>query len=191
MCLIATATYGSELAPEVTLLRNFRDLDVLRTMAGEQFMQGFNAFYYSFSPQVAWYINAHSNLRPVMKVTLYPLIGVLYASTLLFNAISFNSELAVTITGILASFLVGAIYLAPLLTILTRLHKSSSKPSQLKPLHVTIFAASMSLAGLLLAELTHYPQLLEITTASTVLSYITLGGVVVSWSLTRIWPRRR
>jgi choline-glycine betaine transporter len=160
-------------------------------MAGEAFMQGFNGFYYSFSPQVASYITAHSNLRPIMKILLYPLIGILYASSLLFSAISFNSELAVTITGILASLLIGAIYLAPLLTILTRLHKSSSKPPQLKALHVTILAASMSLAGLLLAELTHHPQLLEITTASTVLSYITLGGVAVSSSLTRIWPRRR
>jgi hypothetical protein len=174
------------------LLRNFRDHDVLRTTAGEQFMLVFNGFYYSFSPQAATYITAHSNLRPVMKILLYPLVGILYASSLVFNAISFNSELAVTITGILASFLIGAIYLAPLLTILTRLRRSrSTSAPQLKTLHVTILAASVSLAGLLLAEITHHPQLLEITTASTVLSYITLGGVAVFWSLTRIWPRRR
>lgn len=174
------------------MLRNFRDLDVLQTTAGEEFMQVFNPFYYSFSPQVASYITAHSNLRPAMKVVLYPLIGILYGSSLLFNAIPFDRELAVTIAGILASFAIGAIYLAPLLTVLTRLRKSRSTIArQLKAVHVSMLAAFASLAGLLLAEIIHETLLLEITTASTVLSCITLGGVVVSWSLTRIWSRRR
>ena len=34
-CFIATATYGSEIAPEVALLRNFRDAEVLQTSAGK------------------------------------------------------------------------------------------------------------------------------------------------------------
>jgi len=153
-------------------------------------MQVFNAFYYSFSPQVASYITAHSNLRAIMRIVLYPLIGILYASSLLFNAISFNIELAVTTAGIFASFAIGAIYLAPLLTILAR-GKSRSTSHQLKAIHMCTLAASASLAGLLLAEITGHVLLLEITSASSVLSCIALGGVVVSWSVTRIWPRRR
>jgi hypothetical protein len=190
-CFIATATYGSALASEVTLLRNFRDLDVLRTMAGKRFMQVFNAFYYSFSPQVASYITTHSNLRPVMKIVLYPLIGVLYASSLLFNAISFDSELAVIVAGTIASLAIGAVYLAPFLTIARRLSRSGSTSPQLKAVHVSVLAASASLAGLLLAEITRHTLLLEITSASTVLSCITLGGLVGSWILTRMWSRAR
>ncbi|MCZ2845259.1 MAG: hypothetical protein O2U61_01975, partial [Candidatus Bathyarchaeota archaeon] len=38
MCVIATATYGSELSPEVSFLRIFRDQTVMSTFAGKQFM---------------------------------------------------------------------------------------------------------------------------------------------------------
>ena len=155
-------------------------------------MQVFNVFYYSFSPRVASYINSHGNLRPVMKIVLYPLIGILYASSQIFNAVPFNGELAITVAGTLASFAIGAIYLAPLLTILTRLRRSrSTYARQLRAVQVSIIAAFASLAGLLLAEIIQDTLLLEVTTSSTVLSCITLGGVVVSWSITRMWSRGR
>ena len=54
-CLIATATYGSELAPQVQLLREIRDNTVLQTQSGTSFMTAFNQFYYSFSPAIADY----------------------------------------------------------------------------------------------------------------------------------------
>ena len=52
-CLIATATFGSELAPQVQQLRELRDNTVLKTNSGIAFMTAFNQFYYSFSPTVA------------------------------------------------------------------------------------------------------------------------------------------
>src|SRR5208337_3548738 len=58
-CLIATATYGSALSPEVQFLRNFRDHAILQTFAGSSFMMIFNDWYYSFSPQVSQYEYAH------------------------------------------------------------------------------------------------------------------------------------
>jgi hypothetical protein len=58
-CIIATTTYGSELTPEVQLLRGFRDKIVLSTFAGSQFMKLFYAWYYSFSPDVAVFIASH------------------------------------------------------------------------------------------------------------------------------------
>jgi hypothetical protein len=81
-CLIATATYGSELAPEVQLLRNFRDNSILKTSAGSNFMLAFNAWYYSFSPYVANYLNTHWVERTIMKGVLYPLVGMLYLTSL-------------------------------------------------------------------------------------------------------------
>ena len=54
-CLIATATFGSEMAPQVQFLRELRDNTVLQTESGTSFMTGFNQFYYSFSPYIADY----------------------------------------------------------------------------------------------------------------------------------------
>jgi hypothetical protein len=52
-CLIATATYGSEMAPQVQLLREIRDTQLMSTDSGVSFMSGFNSLYYSFSPHIA------------------------------------------------------------------------------------------------------------------------------------------
>ena len=52
-CLIATATYGSEMSPQVQQLRELRDNVVLNTESGNSFMKSFNQFYYSFSPIIA------------------------------------------------------------------------------------------------------------------------------------------
>ena len=41
-CLIATATYGTELAPQVQLLREIRDNSLLQTESGTVFMKTFN-----------------------------------------------------------------------------------------------------------------------------------------------------
>ena len=49
-CLIATAAFGSEMAPQVQFLRELSDNTVLQTTSGTTFMNGFNQFYYSFSP---------------------------------------------------------------------------------------------------------------------------------------------
>ncbi|RLG39759.1 MAG: hypothetical protein DRO05_08080, partial [Thermoproteota archaeon] len=70
-CIIATATYGSELAEEVKFLREFRDDVVSSTFAGSQFLRAFNAWYYSFSPHVALFIAKHPMAKAVMKIVLY------------------------------------------------------------------------------------------------------------------------
>ena len=54
-CLIATAAFGSEMAPQVQFLREIRDGKVMATESGTAFMTGFNQFYYSFSPQTVSY----------------------------------------------------------------------------------------------------------------------------------------
>ena len=50
-CLIATATYGTELAPQVQQLRELRDNILLQTDSGKSFMNSFNDFYYSLVPK--------------------------------------------------------------------------------------------------------------------------------------------
>jgi len=76
-CLIATATYGSELAPQVQLLREIRDNTVLQTESGTSFMTGFNQFYYSFSPAIADYERENPAFKEAVKLTLTPLLSSL------------------------------------------------------------------------------------------------------------------
>ena len=76
-CLIATAAFGSELAPQVQLLREIRDDIVLQTKSGSIFMTGFNQFYYSFSPAVADYERENTTFKEAVKLTLTPLLASL------------------------------------------------------------------------------------------------------------------
>lgn len=73
-CLIATATYGSELAPQVQQLRELRDNSLLQTESGTNFMTLFNDFYYSFSPVIADYERENPVFREMVKVTITPMI---------------------------------------------------------------------------------------------------------------------
>lgn len=73
-CLIATAAYGTELAPQVQMLRELRDNTVMSTGAGSSFMEGFNGIYYSFSPYVADLQREHPALRDVTRALITPMV---------------------------------------------------------------------------------------------------------------------
>ncbi len=87
-CLIATATYGSELAPQVQQLRELRDNTILSTESGSAFMSGFNQFYYSFSPAIADLERESPIFKEVMKASLTPML----ASLSLLNHVDIDSE---------------------------------------------------------------------------------------------------
>jgi len=73
-CLIATAAFGSEMAPQVQFLREIRDNTVLQTESGTSFMTGFNQFYYSFSPAIADYERENPAFKETVKLALTPLL---------------------------------------------------------------------------------------------------------------------
>ena len=95
-CLIATATFGSELAPQVQMLREIRDNSLLETNSGAAFMGGFNAIYYSFAPTVAQW----ENENPVFKETVRIVITPLISSLSLLNYVDMDSEAEVLGYGI-------------------------------------------------------------------------------------------
>jgi len=76
-CLIATATYGSELAPQVQQLRELRDNQLLQTESGSAFMGIFNDIYYSFSPTIADYERENSMFKEAVKLTITPMLSTL------------------------------------------------------------------------------------------------------------------
>ncbi|PXF28490.1 MAG: peptidylprolyl isomerase [Thaumarchaeota archaeon] len=90
-CIIATAAFGSEMAPQVQLLREIRDNTVLQTESGTSFMAGFNQFYYSFSPIIADYERENPVFKEVVKLTLTPLLTSL--SLLQYVDIDSESEM--------------------------------------------------------------------------------------------------
>lgn len=95
-CLIATATYGSELAPQVQQLREIRDNSLLKSESGTSFMSTFNDVYYSFSPIIADYERENPVFREMVKVTITPMIS----SLSILNNVEMDSESSVLGYGI-------------------------------------------------------------------------------------------
>ena len=76
-CLIATATYGSEMSQQVQQLRELRDNQLLQTESGTAFMGTFNDIYYSFSPVIADMERESPIFKEIVKVGLTPMINSL------------------------------------------------------------------------------------------------------------------
>ena len=115
-CLIATAAFGSEMAPQVQFLRELRDNTVLQTTSGTTFMNTFNQFYYSFSPQIADYERENPVFKEAVKVTLTPLL----TSLTLLNYVEINSEEEMLGYGIGIILLnVGMYFVAPAVLIIS------------------------------------------------------------------------
>jgi lysophospholipase L1-like esterase len=76
-CFIATAAFGTAMEPQVELLKEFRDSYLMTNTAGRFFVQK----YYRYSPPVADFIAAHDRLRMIVRLSLYPLIGLSYVMT--------------------------------------------------------------------------------------------------------------
>jgi len=81
-CLIATAAYGTELAPQVQFLREIRDNTVMSTASGTAFMTGFNQLYYSFSPIIADMERENPMFQEVVRAFITPMVSTLSIMTL-------------------------------------------------------------------------------------------------------------
>jgi len=114
-CLIATAAFGSELAPQVQFLRELRDNTVLQTESGTSFMTGFNQFYYSFSPAIADYERENPAFKEAVKLTLTPLL----TSLTLLQYADIDSESEMLGYGISIILLnIGMYFVAPAILIM-------------------------------------------------------------------------
>ena len=109
-CLIATAAFGSELAPQVQQLRELRDNTVLQTESGSAFMVGFNQLYYSFSPIIADYERENPVFKEAVKLTITPLL----TSLALLQYVDINSEYEMLGYGMAVILLnIGMYFIAP------------------------------------------------------------------------------
>ncbi len=87
-CLIATATFGSEMSAQVQMLREIRDSSILKTQTGALFMSGFNQIYYLFSPTIADWERQSPIFKEIVKITITPLLS----SLTLLEHTNINSE---------------------------------------------------------------------------------------------------
>jgi peptide/nickel transport system substrate-binding protein len=178
-CLIATAAFGSELAPQVQALRDFRDGIALKTMAGASFMSVFNSAYYSFSPQVADYERDQPWLKATVRASVYPLLGILDLSTAVHDALAaFNGEAAIVGAGVTASSLIGLLYFAPMAAVVVI--ASRKKQWDLKHAkRILLVAWAASLAVILAGEAAAGSEMLMFGTALLVLTAIATVIVAV------------
>lgn len=94
-CFIATAAFGSPVEQHVTLLKEFRDDFLLTNAPGKLFVKT----YYALSPPLADFISRHENLKLVVRILLYPLIGLSYV--LLKLNLTIQLFIAALIAGVL------------------------------------------------------------------------------------------
>ena len=71
-CFIATAAYGSYSAPCVRILREMRDRFLLKNRIGTSLV----SLYYKYSPPLADFITEHDNIKTVVRLSLFPLVGI-------------------------------------------------------------------------------------------------------------------
>jgi len=178
LCVIATATYGSELSPEVQILRGFRDGVVMSTFTGSQFMKAFNAWYYSFSPYLAEFISKNPTFRSITKAVLYPLLGILHLSAVVYSALGFAPELGMVVSGALASALIGLVYFTPLAGCLVLPSKRLRRHLMRIQGKVIPLPWIASLFSVLIALLAASPLGMMISTAAFVLASIAAVSMV-------------
>ena len=71
-CFIATAAYGTPMAEEIQILREFRDEYLLSNPVGKTLVD----LYYRFSPPIAEFITEHPGLKPVVRAGLWPAVAM-------------------------------------------------------------------------------------------------------------------
>ena len=118
-CLIATAAYGSEMAPQVQFLREIRDNTVMSTSSGLAFMTGFNQLYYSFSPTIADMERENPAFRDTVRTFITPMISSLSIMTLADS----GSEAEVLGLGIAVIMLNLGMYIAAPALVGFKVHK--------------------------------------------------------------------
>jgi hypothetical protein len=115
-CLIATAAYGSEMAPQVQFLREIRDGKIMATESGTAFMIGFNQFYYSFSPAVSDLERENAMFKDAVKLSLTPLL----TSLTILNYVDIDTEQEMLGYGIGVILLnIGMYFVAPTVVIIS------------------------------------------------------------------------
>lgn len=81
-CFIATAAYGTDTAEGINILRQFRDVVLLASDLGAEFV----SLYYEISPPIAKVISQHDSLRTAVRLGFIgPVVAILNWSHALWS----------------------------------------------------------------------------------------------------------
>jgi len=151
-------------------------------------MQVFNAWYYSFSPPVAQFIANNDPLRAPVRVFLYPLLGILGASAFTYSLFSASPEFAVVMAGLVASSLIGLVYLTlPAIVGFSALTRRRIRIASIAKVSLTVLAIAL---GLLVAgELAGLFLLLAVASSAIVLACFITVPAIVALALLRPNPK--
>ena len=182
-CLIATAAFGSELAPQVQFLREYRDNTIMSTSVGSSFINAFNAAYYTFSPSIADVERNNPILQEFVRAGITPLLGILQIAKL--SSVGSDATSVLT-SGMMVSSLIGATYLWPA-GLATKSIREASR-SRIKIAVIIIFT---SLVLTLISVAIGNVQFMMVSTSALVLSFIGAGAMFSSWTIWKIIEKIR
>jgi hypothetical protein len=111
-CIIATATYGGAMEPEVVYMRYVRDEMIGSNEVGKTIVNGWNAFYYSWSPPIAKLISSNKLIQQISQVLIIPLIKVIHLTAFIYaKSVCLNASIASIAAFVFASISCTTIYI--------------------------------------------------------------------------------
>ncbi|OGD54038.1 hypothetical protein A3K80_00290 [Candidatus Bathyarchaeota archaeon RBG_13_38_9] len=108
-CIIATASYGSALAPEVSYMRYVRDQMIGSNNVGRILVNGWTIFYYSWSPTIASSISNSETMQSVARVILLPLVAITHLTASIYITVAFVSPTLASVIAFLSGLSLGMI----------------------------------------------------------------------------------
>ena len=142
-------------------------------------MAAFNAWYYSFSPQVADYERQEPWLQQVVRVGIYPLLGILQVAEKVYQLVP--GEYGSISAGIISSSLIGAVYVSPIAISTRRVVKK-----KLDYRFAVAIAATMVLSVLVSLLAGNAPSLMA-TSSLMVVSTMIISAIYSANALVRIF----
>src|SRR5438445_3967800 len=150
----------------------------MATVAGSSFINAFNTVYYSFSPTVADAERTQPLLQETVRAGISPLLGILQITKLTTIG---NSNLSVIMSGIMASSLIGAVYLWPA-GLAVKSVRETKKPNPKIVAGIISGVLSLTVISIVTGNL----QFIMVTTSATVLTFVGLGAIYSSWAIVKI-----
>jgi peptide/nickel transport system substrate-binding protein len=156
----------------------------MKTYAGSNFMDVFNSWYYSFSPYVAQYENSHATARALVKLALYPLLDILHLASSTYSLAASRPELAALMTGLVASTLIGLVYLAlPMLAILWVKRDKIHPKTKVKAARWIAATLAALITGFTVSEIIALPVLMMFASTGLVLTALGAASVLPALAL--------
>ena len=153
------------------------------------FMQTFNGWYYSWAPSVTYAAARNGWFLDVLRVGVYPLIGILYAAYFSYAVVSpISAEAGALAAGVVAASLIGLVYVAPVAYVSLRLVRRRTKfltpaRAHLLPAYGWVAASALMISA---AYLSGSALLMGLGTASMTLSMLSVGSLLGALALTSV-----